>query len=69
MKYFVCNTRLSLAPAVAVLSACTLSSSLPAYSQVASASLTGTVTDPSGAPIVGASVTAPNTGTGNTQTV
>ena len=52
-----------LLPFVVVLCLC-LVLSLPTYAQVAGASLSGTITDPQGASVVGAKVSARNAATG-----
>ena len=67
MKVIFRNTPLLSCSALFVTGAGLASVAAPAYAQVASAALAGTVADPSGAPIAGAAVSALNTGTGVSQ--
>ncbi len=57
-------TRCALKAALALAIVAALIAPLPASAQTLYGSITGTVTDPQGAPIPGATVTATNTGTG-----
>ncbi|HYN01976.1 MAG TPA: carboxypeptidase-like regulatory domain-containing protein, partial [Vicinamibacteria bacterium] len=57
-------TRFTLKAALALAIVAALFAPLPASAQTLYGSITGTVTDPQGAPIPGVTVTAANTGTG-----
>ena len=65
MKWMKCADRKlgSILSAVLALGFCCIFS-IPAHSQVTGATLTGTVTDPSGGVVAGATITAANTATG-----